>query len=167
MNASEVFSLNVTEATLNVSEIYSNVTTADYGNSTVTVEQSTVCTNAYCVSDDDYIDMIQEYIKPTELEWVLIFLYAVIFFMGLLGNFLVAFAVWNNHTLRTVTNYFLVNLAVADFMVLLFCLPLTVVDDVTETWFIGSLMCKIIKFLQVRKGNYDLYIVGIGFIIVI
>lgn len=51
--------------------------------------------------------------------------------------------------MRTVTNIFIVNLAVADFFVILFCLPPTVVWDVTETWFMGNAMCKIVLYFQV------------------
>lgn len=52
--------------------------------------------------------------------------------------------------MRTVTNIFIVNLAVADFFVILFCLPPTVVWDVTETWFMGEVMCKVVLYFQVR-----------------
>lgn len=51
--------------------------------------------------------------------------------------------------MRTVTNYFIVNLAVADFLVILICLPPTVLWDVTDTWFMGTLACKIVLYLQV------------------
>lgn len=74
-----------------------------------------------------------------------------VFLIGLIGNALVCVAVYRNHTMRTVTNYFIVNLAVADFMVILFCLPPTVLWDVTETWFMGEIMCKIVLYIQVRK----------------
>jgi 7 transmembrane receptor (rhodopsin family) len=65
------------------------------------------------------------------------------------GNALVCIAVYNP-TMRTVTNIFIVNLAVADFFVILFCLPPTVVWDVTETWFMGKAMCKVITYFQVN-----------------
>jgi formate/nitrite transporter FocA (FNT family) len=45
-----------------------------------------------------------------------------------IGNALVCLAVWSNHSMRTVTNIYIVNLAVADFFVILFCLPPTVVS---------------------------------------
>lgn len=54
-----------------------------------------------------------------------------------------------NRTMRTVTNYFIVNLAVADFLVILICLPPTVLWDVTETWFMGTLACKVVLYFQV------------------
>jgi len=56
---------------------------------------------------------------------------------------------FRNRTMRTVTNYFIVNLAVADFLVILICLPPTVLWDVTDTWFMGTLACKIVLYLQV------------------
>ena len=107
------------------------------------------CLNDYCVSDEEYVDMIQRYIFPTLFEWILISVYILVFVAGLVGNFLVCFAVWHNQHMRTVTNFFIVNLAVADFLVILVCLPPTVLDDVTETWYMGRIMCKIVKYLQV------------------
>ncbi|GFU69642.1 orexin receptor type 2 [Trichonephila clavipes] len=96
------------------------------------------CSNEYCVSDEDYLAMIQDYIFPTPLEWILIAAHILVFVVGLVGNALVCVSVYKNHTMRTVTNYFIVNLALADFLVILFCLPPTVLWDVTETWFFGK-----------------------------
>lgn len=107
------------------------------------------CTNEYCVSDEEYIQMIEQHIFPSSSEWVLIALHCLVFCVGLVGNALVCVAVYRNRTMRTVTNYFIVNLAVADFMVILFCLPPTVVWDVTQTWFMGTLCCKIVLYFQV------------------
>lgn len=102
-------------------------------------------------SDDDYLDEIRNFIFPKTWTWVLIFFHSVVFVIGLVGNILVCVAVYRNHTMRTVTNYFIVNLAVADFLVILFCLPPTVIWDVTSTWFLGIAMCKIVLYLQVRN----------------
>ena len=68
---------------------------------------STECLNDYCVSNEEYIDMIHNYIRPTPFEWCLIGAYFWVFVIGLVGNFLVCFAVWRNHSMRTVTNYFI------------------------------------------------------------
>lgn len=107
------------------------------------------CTNEYCVSDFEYIDLILEHIFPTPFEWVLIVMHVITFVVGLVGNALVCIAVYKNNSMRNVTNIFIVNLAVADFMVILFCLPPTVVWDVTETWFMGTALCKIVLYFQV------------------
>lgn len=108
------------------------------------------CTNDYCIDISDYIEQIEDYIKPNVYEYVLIVLHVLVFVVGLVGNALVCVAVYSNPTMRTVTNYFIVNLAVADFMVILFCLPPTVIWDVTETWFMGALLCKVVSYFQVK-----------------
>lgn len=110
-----------------------------------------------CVGDPDYcnftyeeyMEMLNDYIFPHPYEWVLIATHAIVFVIGLIGNALVCIAVYRNHSMRTVTNYFIVNLAVADFMVILICLPPTVLWDVTETWFFGTAMCRIVLYFQV------------------
>ena len=54
--------------------------------------------------------------------------YGLVFCIGLVGNLLVAFAVLRTKNLRRcVTNVFLVNLAVADLLVILACVPFTLV----------------------------------------
>ncbi|ROL44266.1 Orexin receptor type 2 [Anabarilius grahami] len=58
------------------------------------------------------------------------------------------FAVWKNHHMRTVTNYFIVNLSFADILVTITCLPASLVVDITETWFFGQTLCKILPYLQ-------------------
>uniref|UniRef100_A0A1B0CBY3 G-protein coupled receptors family 1 profile domain-containing protein n=2 Tax=Lutzomyia longipalpis TaxID=7200 RepID=A0A1B0CBY3_LUTLO len=75
----------------------------------------------------------------------------------IVGNALVCIAVYTNHSMRTVTNIFIVNLAVADFFVILFCLPPTVVWDVTETWFMGKTMCKIVLYFQVSPTSARIF----------
>ncbi|XP_064605991.1 orexin receptor type 2-like [Liolophura sinensis] len=98
---------------------------------------------------EDYVNEIEDYVKPELFEWFVIVLFAVVFIVGIVGNFLVCFAVWRNSTMRNFTNYFIVNLAVADFLVVVLVLPPTLVHDVMESWFIGREMCKVLQFLQV------------------
>ncbi|XP_026728012.1 orexin receptor type 1-like [Trichoplusia ni] len=103
----------------------------------------------YCnLSREEYVSMLNNYIYPQTYEWVLIATHTMVFVTGLVGNAFVCLAVYRNHSMRTVTNYFIVNLAVADFMVILFCLPATVLWDVTETWFLGDALCKILLYFQ-------------------
>ena len=114
------------------------------------------CSNEYCVSDDQYLDMIRDYIRPSAFEWCLIAFYVAVFALGLVGNALVCFVVWNDRQLRTVTNLFIVNLAVSDLVIIVVCLPPTVLGDVTETWYLGPVMCKIVLYLQVYQRLFFL-----------
>lgn len=112
-------------------------------------EEGCVGDAQFCnLTKEEYVRMLEEYIYPHNYEWVLIATHTVVFLIGLVGNALVCVAVYRNHSMRTVTNYFIVNLAVADFMVILICLPPTVLWDVTETWFLGDVLCKLLLYFQ-------------------
>ncbi|KAH0503059.1 Orexin receptor type 1 [Microtus ochrogaster] len=60
----------------------------------------------------------------------------------------VCLAVWRNHHMRTVTNYFIVNLSLADVLVTAICLPASLLVDITESWLFGHALCKVIPYLQ-------------------
>lgn len=48
------------------------------------------------------------------------FFYLIIFVTGILGNVITCVVIANNKTMHTATNYYLFNLAVSDFLVLIF-----------------------------------------------
>jgi hypothetical protein len=114
-------------------------------------DNETNCSTTSCYPPEYILEELEAYIFPTTIEWLLITAHLIVFLVGLVGNALVCMAVYRNHTMHSVTNYFIFNLAVSDFMVILFCLPPTVVWDVTETWFFGDALCKIILYLQVSQ----------------
>lgn len=72
-----------------------------------------------------------------------------IFIVGIIGNLLVIIVVIKNSHMRTITNIFIVNLAIGDFLVILICLPPSVLQDLTKNWWFGESMCRIIPFVQV------------------
>jgi hypothetical protein len=55
--------------------------------------------------------------------------------------------------MRTVTNYFIVNLSLADVLVTAICLPASLLVDITESWLFGPALCKVIPYLQVRSPS--------------
>lgn len=89
------------------------------------------------------------YIFPSSVEWIYIGLYIILFCCGIVGNTLVCYVIYTCHHMQTFVNIFIFNLAVADFLVIFVCLPPTMMADVTETWYLGETMCKIVPFLQV------------------
>lgn len=72
--------------------------------------------------------------------------YFIVFAVGIVGNFCVIAVVFRSPRMRTVTNFFIVNLAVADILVIVFCLPATLMSNIfvrkyiiisfTSFWFI-------------------------------
>lgn len=85
-----------------------------------------------------------------ELEWIfdkrnlrhsvgwtvaLIIAYVLILIIGIIGNCMVILVVLLRPQMRTVTNMFIMNLAVADLFVIVFCLPATLLANVlTRKW---------------------------------
>ena len=68
----------------------------------------------------------------------------VIFTVGVCGNLLVALVVIKTKYLRNSTNLFLINLSVADLLVLIVCMPTVLIElhSRPETWPLGETMCK-------------------------
>lgn len=71
--------------------------------------------------------------------------YLLVFLVGLVGNCFVIAVVYRSPRMRTVTNFFIVNLAFADILVIVFCLPATLMSNifVREYWFELLLICHI------------------------
>lgn len=55
--------------------------------------------------------------------------YFFIFVLCMVGNILVCLIVLENRRMRTVTNLFILNLAISDLLVGIFCVPTTLVDN--------------------------------------
>ncbi|XP_045159970.1 orexin receptor type 2-like [Mercenaria mercenaria] len=106
------------------------------------------CLGLICIPVVECTKYIEEHVTPGATEWVIISIYSVIFLVGLIGNGLVCFVVIRVSHMRTIVNIFIVNLAVADFLVLLICMPPSVLTDTTESWYLGDIMCKVVPFLQ-------------------
>lgn len=62
---------------------------------------------------------------------------------AMIGNVLVIAAVWRYRRLRSVTNCFVVSLALADLLVSILVLPLNIVVEVTGQWLFGSIVCDL------------------------
>ncbi|KAK0168048.1 hypothetical protein PV327_001888 [Microctonus hyperodae] len=77
------------------------------------------------------------------------FLYCTIFIVALLGNLLVCYVVCNSPRMKTVTNYFIVNLAVGDILMTLFCIPTSFVSTlILQHWPFGPEMCPSVNYSQ-------------------
>lgn len=105
----------------------------------------------YCYTADQWLQKLWFDLRLSSFHYPIIILNILIFLFGTTGNIFVCLSVKRNYQLRSVTNYFIVNLAFADFLVILICLPATVVWDLSLTWFFDTIPCKLIMYLQVSK----------------
>ncbi|KAM7380380.1 hypothetical protein PAMP_003682 [Pampus punctatissimus] len=77
-----------------------------------------------------------------------ILLYSLIFFMSVFGNLLIIVVLTVNKRMRTVTNTFLLSLAVSDLMMAIFCMPFTLIPSILKDFIFGAAMCKIVSYLM-------------------
>ncbi|NXV56437.1 NPFF2 protein, partial [Molothrus ater] len=99
----------------------------------------------YLEGNVSYVDF---YLHQPWVAAVFITSYLLIFLLCMVGNGGVCFIVlWSRH-MRTVTNLFILNLAVSDLLVGLFCMPTTLLDNIIAGWPFGSLVCKMSGMVQ-------------------
>jgi len=101
----------------------------------VTTDQSFAGEGNSTLVEDDAVDACWAntyvYEDFTQAGWVhtgFIMVYVVIVVLSVVGNFMVIWTVARNRHMRTVTNYYILNLAVADFLVALVVMPLKLVE---------------------------------------
>ena len=100
-----------------------SATTVDAENSSWEVLNN----NATWRLDDE---LAPNYLKlPLHMMIIYTLAYSTIFCVGVVGNGLLICLVSVNRSMQTVTNFFIVNLAVADILVCFFCLPITLITN--------------------------------------
>uniref|UniRef100_A0A8R1DS47 G_PROTEIN_RECEP_F1_2 domain-containing protein n=1 Tax=Caenorhabditis japonica TaxID=281687 RepID=A0A8R1DS47_CAEJA len=65
-----------------------------------------------------------------------------------------------SHRSRSITNFYLLNLAFADLLRSIICIPSTLLGELTHCWLLGAAMCKIVAFLQRELGNVEVVLYG-------
>lgn len=81
-------------------------------------------------------------------------MYAVIFVVAVIGNSFVCYMVLSSSRMRTVTNYFIMNLAVGDLLITILCVPFTSVSILKQYWPFGGILCPVVTYSQVRNFLY-------------
>lgn len=79
--------------------------------------------------------------------------YAVILMLSVAGNALVILTLVQNRRMRTVTNVFLLNLAVSDLLLGVLCMPITLIGALLRDFVFGGVMCKLMPYLQGEFGS--------------
>lgn len=74
--------------------------------------------------------------------------YTVILLLSVAGNALVILTLVKNRRMRTITNVFLLNLAVSDLLLGVLCMPITLVGALLRDFVFGGFMCMLMPYLQ-------------------
>lgn len=76
-------------------------------------------------------------------------IFSVVVLLGCLGNTLVIIVVFKNKDhFRNTTNLFILNLAIADMLFLIFCVPFHAIIYTLNDWPFGEFMCKFVHLVQ-------------------
>ncbi|KAJ1091551.1 hypothetical protein NDU88_004670 [Pleurodeles waltl] len=75
---------------------------------------------------------------PPGAKVVFLVLYIFIFALALLGNSLVVFIIVRKKAMRTATNIFICSLAGSDLLVTFFCIPFTLLQNISSEWLGGE-----------------------------
>ncbi|KAI5100445.1 prosaposin receptor GPR37 isoform X1 [Silurus meridionalis] len=83
--------------------------------------------------------------------YAIILVSVIVFTAGIIGNIAIMCAVCHNYYMRSVSNSLLANLALWDFLITFFCLPLVIFHQLTKDWLLGEVSCKIIPYFEVAS----------------
>jgi len=84
-------------------------------------------------------------------------LFGIIIVIGFIGNALVVVVVSANKQMRSTTNLLIINLAIANLLFIIFCVPFTASDFVLTYWPFGDVWCRIVQYLIVVTMFVSIY----------
>ncbi|XP_057195650.1 cholecystokinin receptor type A [Triplophysa rosa] len=103
--------------------------------------------------------------EPKDInQTVRIALYVFIFLLSFIGNSLIIAVLVRNRRMRTVTNLFLLSLAVSDLMLCLFCMPFTLIPNILKDFIFGKGMCKVATYfmgISVSVSTFNLVAISL------
>ncbi|XP_077376639.1 melanopsin-A-like isoform X2 [Festucalex cinctus] len=89
---------------------------------------------------------------PDQAHYVVAAFVLVIGTLGVAGNALVMFAFYSNKKLRSLPNYFIMNLAVSDFLMAFTQSPIFFINCLYKEWVFGEMGCKMYAFCGALFG---------------
>uniref|UniRef100_A0A8C1BW42 Gastrin/cholecystokinin type B receptor n=1 Tax=Cyprinus carpio carpio TaxID=630221 RepID=A0A8C1BW42_CYPCA len=122
---------------------------------TSALEVNATCSNA---------SIIQIPTRAKEMDSLRIILYSLVFLLSVFGNLLIIVVLIVNKRMRTVTNSFLLSLAISDLMMAIFCMPFNLIPSLLEDFIFGSVMCKTVAYfmgISVSISTFSLVAIAI------
>lgn len=90
----------------------------------------------------------EDFLLPWWQQTVFSLAFVAILIVASGGNLIVVWIVLAHKRMRTVTNYFLVNLAIADFLISVLNMPFTFIYLLYQNWWFGAFFCKFTVFIS-------------------
>lgn len=115
--------------------------------------------DAFNFSNTSFLDLDDLDTAFTWKEYVKMTVYLVTIVAALLGNFAVIVTVVTNRVMRTTINYYLLNLAVADALICVFCMWVHFVNSLSTFYVLGAFMCRFEGF---AKSTYAFFLYSLS-----
>lgn len=87
----------------------------------------------------------------------LIFAYSVLIAISVFGNTLVCHVIFKEKRMRTITNFFIANLAIADLLLSCINVPFNIARNLLDEWPFGSVMCHLLNFSMMTSVYVNTY----------
>ncbi|XP_059225305.1 RYamide receptor [Stomoxys calcitrans] len=107
------------------------------------------------ILDEQEYDVL--YVAPVEIVVLLSVFYGSISLVAIIGNTLVIWVVATTRQMRTVTNMYIANLAFADVIIGLFCIPFQFQAALLQRWTLPWFMCGFCPFVQAVSVNVSVF----------
>nr|XP_046916674.1 tachykinin-like peptides receptor 99D [Dermatophagoides farinae] len=131
-----------------MSSIWETITVTNYNKNTLLDMTEETTGNYSLLSDEEQMER-NIYIMPLYQQILWSFIFGTMVFVAAGGNIIVIWIVLTNKRMRTVTNYFLVNLSVADIMVSTLNVIFNFIYMLNSNWPFGELFCKVSNFIAI------------------
>ncbi|KAG2468371.1 ETBR2 protein, partial [Polypterus senegalus] len=99
----------------------------------------------------DLYNPLYPFTESSYSAYAVMFLSLLIFAVGIVGNLSVMCIVWHNYYMKSAWNSILASLAFWDFLVLFFCLPVVIFNEITKKRLLGEVSCRMIPYLEVSS----------------
>ncbi|XP_035851152.1 G-protein coupled receptor 37-like 1 [Sander lucioperca] len=80
--------------------------------------------------------------------YAVLFLGGLVLAVGVVGNMALMCIVWNNYYMRSAWNYLLASMAFWDFLVLVLCLPVVVLNQLSHRRILGDITCRMVPYME-------------------
>ena len=114
--------------------------------------------NTYIMQDSLSIELAT---RNEALIWIETVLFAVINVAAFSGNLLTFYAVYRNQRLRTLSNMFVIALAVSDILMSTCCMPFTVATLFHGRWIFGETFCRFHGFAVFSFATVSIATMGV------
>lgn len=121
-------------------------TATEMGSTKITPEVLQEMLQHYNLTRQEFIESynIQPLVYVPELplgaKTTFVIMYAIIFVLALVGNSLVVYIVVRKRAIQTSTN--ICSLAVSDLLITFFCIPFTLLQNISSEWLGGEFLCS-------------------------